>query len=141
MNVNWVTYPGITRSGLARIPHLFDPPWKKSNGSDCLVHSCIYIAHLYPTVQIFDFALQVLAAPVPSPAPVLLLTSFGYPLRRSHKIPEDTSISQCSRTCLTFKRRRKASVPSTKPFAVNILAGDYVPHQANAALQLDGSLL
>ena len=37
--------------------------------------------------------------------------------------------------------RRKASVPSTKPYAVNILAGGYVPHQANTALQPDGSLL
>ena len=37
--------------------------------------------------------------------------------------------------------RRKASVPSTKPYAVNILAGGYVPHQANTALQPGGSLL
>ena len=36
--------------------------------------------------------------------------------------------------------RREASVPSTKPYAVTILAGGYVPHQANIALQSDGSL-
>ena len=40
-----------------------------------------------------------------------------------------------------MKDRRKASVPSTKPYAVNILAGGYVPQQANTALQPDGSLL
>jgi hypothetical protein len=37
--------------------------------------------------------------------------------------------------------RRKANVPSTKPYTVNIVAGGYVPQEANITIMSNGSYL
>jgi len=74
-----------------------------------------------------------------TPAP--RLTFFDSPLLRSPRIPDGTSFSQCSPVTITTRDCRKASVQSTRPYVVNILAGGYAPEPANTTLQRDGSFL
>ena len=42
---------------------------------------------------------------------------------------------------MTIRDRRKAPVRSTTPYVINVLAGGYIPQQANTTVQSDGSYL